>query len=192
MQGGLGITSATTISARSESTSRSTRASTSGYSPIGVALTTISVVSGGRGTVRPTARTSPPPACARRAGRRARRRAWRSTLTTGDRRCAGQRRLDRDRTCRAAAPRTTTCLPAGSTTVRSDVRKPCPSVFSPINRSSRRTTQFTAPMIAADGASSSRCSMTATLCGIEQLNPAHPSPGAAHGVAEVGRGRPRS
>jgi hypothetical protein len=29
------------------------------------------------------------------------------------------------------APRTTSDRPAGSATVRSDVRKPCPSVFSP-------------------------------------------------------------
>ena len=48
------------------------------------------------------------------------------------------------------------------------------------------TTQLTAPMISADWASSSRCSITATLCGIEQLKPgpAH-RPGAADGVAEL-------
>ena len=72
------------------------------------------------------------------------------------------------------APNSTTRFPAGSTTVRSDVRNPWPSVFSPIQPPSRRTAQLTAPMIDADSASPSRCSITATLCGIEQLKPTQP------------------
>ena len=72
------------------------------------------------------------------------------------------------------APSTTTCMRAGSATVRSDMRKPWPSVFSPTQQPSRRTTQLTAPMMRADSASSSRWSMTVTLCGMEQLKPAQP------------------
>ena len=69
------------------------------------------------------------------------------------------------------APKINTRLPSGSTTGRSDARKPLPSVFSPMYRPSRRTTQLTAPITAADSPRPSRCSMTATLCGRVQLNP---------------------
>ena len=72
------------------------------------------------------------------------------------------------------APRITSDRPAGSTTVRSASRNPWPSVFSPIQRPSRSTTQLTAPITSADSPSPSRCSITATLCGIEQLKPAQP------------------
>ena len=65
-------------------------------------------------------------------------------------------------------------------TVWSDRTKPCPSVFSPISRTSsplrRMITVLTAPMISADGASASRCSRIATLWGIEQLKPSQPIP----------------
>ncbi len=72
------------------------------------------------------------------------------------------------------APKITSDRPAGSTTVFSASRKPCPSVFSPIQRPSRATTQLTAPITSADAPSPSRCSITATLCGIEQLKPTQP------------------
>jgi hypothetical protein len=72
------------------------------------------------------------------------------------------------------APKTTTVAPDGSATVRSAVTKPWPSVFSPIQRPSRRTTQLTAPISAADSPSPSRCSTTATLWGREQLKPIQP------------------
>ena len=75
------------------------------------------------------------------------------------------------------APRTTTRLFLGSTpaSARTPRRKPLPSVFSPIRRFPSRLTVFTAPMMAASGAISSRYSMTATLCGIVRLMPCMPN-----------------
>ena len=65
-----------------------------------------------------------------------------------------RRRQTSQRSCRS-----------GSTSSRSDWRKPLPSVFSPINLPSRATAQFTAPMTAANSPSPSRWAMTVTLCG---------------------------
>ena len=72
------------------------------------------------------------------------------------------------------APRITSDFPAGSTTVCSAARKPWPSVFSPIQRAVAPTAELTAPITSADSPSPSRCSITATLCGIEQLKPTQP------------------
>jgi hypothetical protein len=72
------------------------------------------------------------------------------------------------------APRITSDFPAGSTTFRSAAMKPWPSVFSPIQAPSRRTAVLTAPISAADSPRPSRCSITATLWGIEQLKPIQP------------------
>ena len=65
-------------------------------------------------------------------------------------------------------------LPLGSTTSISDLRKPLPSVFSPISLPSRLTAQLTAPMMAALSPSPSRCWITATLWGIDRLKPRQP------------------
>ena len=72
------------------------------------------------------------------------------------------------------APSSTSEAPAGSTTVRSEATNPLPSVFSPIHRPSRSTTQLTAPISDADSASSSSHWITVTLCGSEQLKPFQP------------------
>ena len=79
-------------------------------------------------------------------------------------------------TARAAppAPNITTVLPAGSITPSSDFKKPLPSVFSPIYLPSLSTAQLTAPITEADSPIPSRCSITANLFGIEQLNPIQP------------------
>ena len=135
---------------RSVSTSRSSRASTSGNSPTEVALTTTSVVLGHA--------VGPAPGDELRLGGRAlvEQRdelgaALRVAVDDRDRPGPRERGLDRDRPRRAArAEHHERRLPAGSTTVRSDSMKPWPSVFSPISRPSRRTTQLTAPITAAD------------------------------------------
>jgi hypothetical protein len=49
--------------------------------------------------------------------------------------------------------------------------KPLPSVFSPISRSPSRRTVLTAPITCALAAISSRCWITATLCGMVQFTP---------------------
>ena len=72
------------------------------------------------------------------------------------------------------APNITALLPARLALAEIDSTKPRPSVFPPMNLSPLRTMVFTASMISADLPSESMCSMTATLWGIEQLNPAHP------------------
>ena len=173
VDGGLGITSATTMCGRSESTSRFRCPSTSGNRPTDVALTTTSADSGRRygsvdgtnvattGVRSSSSSTSWPP-----------RRRLRLTTVID----AAPARAVSTVMARAAppAPNTTTCLSAGSTTERNEARKPWPSVFSPTNWSPCRTAQLTAPMIDADAASSSRCAITATLWGSEQLNPAQP------------------
>ena len=91
-------------------------------------------------------------------------------------RCAAPASAVSTAIARAAPPAPNSAIdrPAGSATVRSAARKPWPSVFSPTSSPSRCTTQLTAPMIAADAPSRSRCAITATLCGREQLKPAHP------------------
>ena len=65
-------------------------------------------------------------------------------------------------------------LPRGSTTSISDLRKPLPSVFSPMSFPLRFTAQLTAPMMAALSPRPSRCWMTSTLCGIDRLKPRQP------------------
>ena len=76
--------------------------------------------------------------------------APRAPVDHRDRRHAGERGLDRDRPRGAAGAEQHEVMPAGSTTVRSEATNPLPSVFSPIHRPSRSTTQLTAPINAAD------------------------------------------
>ena len=122
----------------------------------------------------PRARSRPAPRCRRSRPGPAPRRGARSRLTTMT--DAAPASAVSTATARAAppAPSTTRSRPAGSTTVRSDSTKPWPSVLWPTSRPSVATTVLTAPITSADGARPSRWSMTATLCGSEQLKPAQP------------------
>ena len=110
--------------------SRSTRASTSGNRPSGVALTTMSMPSGtvngplqstksasaGVRSATSAASSSPPP---------------RSRLTIVTERAPASAVSTAIARAAPPAPSTTSERPAGSATVRSEARKPWPSVFSP-------------------------------------------------------------
>ena len=178
------MTSATVMWACRLSSSMSRRASTSGKSPIDVALTTMSAASGIRNVLLHGTNVALAGVCSRsRLTSSCPRRPSRLTTMTE----AAPASATSTEIARAAppAPNTTTAWPLGSTLVRNDERKPWPSVFSPVSPFSRFTTQFTAPMICADGARSSRYDRTVCLWGIEQFEsrPSHRS-GTADGVAK--------